>query len=118
MWNIAKQRPTTVGNMEQKDKADVSDLRQLYNFLTAFKEQTIAEVALKVSKRRNTEFVIKFRDGFREDVLPRYQRDTAAMQFLPSTLMMFYLFILVLNQRIENFNVSTSRVWSKNPFLK
>ena len=79
--------------MEQKDKADLSDLRQLYNFLTAFKEQTIAEAALKVSKRRNTEFLIKARDDFQGYVLPTYKRDTAAVQFLPSTVTMFYLFV-------------------------
>ena len=62
--------------MEQKDKADLSDLRQLYTFLTAFKELTIAEVALKVLKRRNKEFLLKARDGFQGDVLPRYKSNS------------------------------------------
>ena len=45
--------------MEEKDNADLSDLRQLYNFSIASKELTIAEVALKVLNRRHTESVIK-----------------------------------------------------------
>ena len=57
--------------MEEKDNADLSDLRQLYNFLTASKELTVAEVALKVLKRRHTKFVIRAQDGLRGDVRPR-----------------------------------------------
>ena len=72
--------------MEGKEKADLSDLRQVYNFLTTSKELAIAKVALDILKRRHKESVTKARYGFRGGIFPTHERDTAAVQFMPSTL--------------------------------
>ena len=72
--------------MEEGEKADFSYLRQLYKFLMASKELTIAKVALKVSKQRHAELLIKAQDGFRGDVWRRCKRDISAVKFMSSTL--------------------------------
>ena len=68
--------------MEKKDKADLSDLSQLRNFLTASKPLTIGKIALNVLKRRHAEFVRIARDGFRGDVWSSCKTDKMAVQFI------------------------------------
>ena len=52
--------------MEEKEKAELSDLSEICNFLIASKELTIAKVVLNIIKRRNRWFIIKLETDYEE----------------------------------------------------